>query len=176
MVLPEASGATSALPAYKPAGADGDFSRTSRSGGVSPTAKTEKRMDDEQNTGGMYVLNRRGERESVSFDQILHRVQSLCYGLHPLVDAARVSQAVINGMFAGIKTSQLDELAAQTSGRPRQQTVACFRFTTVLGGLPVNRFLALGPRIVQPSFLYLHSSIHGGDPPGLLEARCSYCH
>ena len=50
MVLPEASGATSALPAYKPAGADGDFSLTSRSGGVSPTAKTEKRMDDEQNT------------------------------------------------------------------------------------------------------------------------------
>ncbi|XP_022587945.2 ribonucleoside-diphosphate reductase large subunit [Cyclospora cayetanensis] len=63
----------------------------------------------------MYVINRKGEKEPVSFDQILHRVQSLCYGLHPLVDAARVSQAVINGMFAGIKTSQLDELAAQTS-------------------------------------------------------------
>ncbi|CDJ44116.1 ribonucleoside-diphosphate reductase, large subunit, putative [Eimeria tenella] len=66
-------------------------------------------------TSGMYVLNRRGEREPVSFDQILHRVQSLCYGLHPLVDPARVSQAVINGMYAGIRTSELDELAAQTS-------------------------------------------------------------
>ncbi|KAL8439857.1 hypothetical protein Efla_004383 [Eimeria flavescens] len=83
--------------------------------GVSSSFKREKRMDDEKSKPGMYVLNRRGEREPVSFDQILHRVQSLCYGLHPLVDPARVSQAVINGMFAGIKTSELDELAAQTS-------------------------------------------------------------
>lgn len=64
----------------------------------------------------MYVVNRRGEKEPVSFDQILRRVSRLAYGLHPLVDPARVTQAVINGMYAGIKTSELDELAAQTSG------------------------------------------------------------
>ncbi|PHJ16614.1 ribonucleoside-diphosphate reductase large chain, partial [Cystoisospora suis] len=63
----------------------------------------------------MYVVNRRGEKEPVSFDQILRRVSRLAYGLHPLVDPARVTQAVINGMYAGIKTSELDELAAQTS-------------------------------------------------------------
>lgn len=64
----------------------------------------------------MHVVNRRGEKEPVSFDQILRRVSRLAYGLHPLVDPARVTQAVINGMYAGIKTSELDELAAQTSG------------------------------------------------------------
>lgn len=66
---------------------------------------------------GMFVVNRKGQKEPVQFDQILHRVQRLCFGLHPLVDPARVSQAVIKGMFNGIKTTELDELAAQTSGR-----------------------------------------------------------
>lgn len=64
---------------------------------------------------GMYVVNRRGEEEAVSFDQILRRIELLSQGLHELVDPAKVAQAVINGMFAGIRTSQLDELAAQTS-------------------------------------------------------------
>lgn len=83
----------------------------------------------------MYVLNRRGEREPVSFDQILHRVQSLCYGLHPLVDPARVSQAVINGMYAGIRTSELDELAAQTSGELLDHCASALqqRWTTAAG-------------------------------------------
>ncbi|PFH31622.1 ribonucleoside-diphosphate reductase large chain [Besnoitia besnoiti] len=63
----------------------------------------------------MYVVNRRGEEEPVSFDQILRRVSRLAFGLHPLVDPARVTQAVVNGMYAGIRTSELDELAAQTT-------------------------------------------------------------
>lgn len=62
----------------------------------------------------MYVLNRRGEEEDISFDQILKRIQKLSYGLHELVDPARVTQGVINGMYSGIKTCELDELAAQT--------------------------------------------------------------
>ncbi|OII73088.1 ribonucleotide reductase R1 subunit [Cryptosporidium ubiquitum] len=60
---------------------------------------------------GDYIL---GEVEPVSFDQILSRITKLSYGLHPLVDPARVTQAVINGMYSGIKTSELDELASQT--------------------------------------------------------------
>ncbi|KOB89120.1 ribonucleoside-diphosphate reductase [Plasmodium falciparum Dd2] len=62
----------------------------------------------------MYVLNRKGEEEDISFDQILKRIQRLSYGLHELVDPARVTQGVINGMYSGIKTCELDELAAQT--------------------------------------------------------------
>lgn len=62
----------------------------------------------------MYVLNRRGEEEDISFDRILKRIQRLSAGLHELVDPARVTQGVINGMYSGIKTCELDELAAQT--------------------------------------------------------------
>lgn len=51
----------------------------------------------------MYVLNRKGEEEDISFDQILKRIQRLSYGLHELVDPARVTQGVINGMYSGIK-------------------------------------------------------------------------
>ncbi|CDR98100.1 ribonucleoside-diphosphate reductase large chain, putative [Babesia bigemina] len=62
----------------------------------------------------MYVINRKGEREEVQFDRILNRIRKLSFGLHSLVDAPRVTQTVINGMYSGIRTSQLDELAAQT--------------------------------------------------------------
>lgn len=62
----------------------------------------------------MYVINRRGEKEEVRFDRILERIRKLSFGLHSLVDAPRVTQSVINGMYSGIHTSQLDELAAQT--------------------------------------------------------------
>eukprot|EP01054_Gregarina_sp_Poly1_P000382 Gregarina_sp_Poly_1__381@NODE_1095_length_5109_cov_377_047997_g759_i0_p1_GENE_NODE_1095_length_5109_cov_377_047997_g759_i0NODE_1095_length_5109_cov_377_047997_g759_i0_p1_ORF_typecomplete_len840_score81_87Ribonuc_red_lgC/PF02867_15/2_7e190Ribonuc_red_lgN/PF00317_21/6_5e03Ribonuc_red_lgN/PF00317_21/9e31ATPcone/PF03477_16/1_2e15ATPcone/PF03477_16/1e04Ly6_related/PF06579_12/0_087_NODE_1095_length_5109_cov_377_047997_g759_i024534972 len=62
----------------------------------------------------MYVINRHGEAEDVSFDKILTRIASLAKGLHPLVNPTKVAQAVINGMFSGISTSELDNLAAQT--------------------------------------------------------------
>lgn len=62
----------------------------------------------------MYVINRKGEKEEVRFDRILERIRKLSFGLHSLVDAPRVTQTVINGMYSGILTSQLDELAAQT--------------------------------------------------------------
>nr|BAN65870.1 ribonucleoside-diphosphate reductase large chain [Babesia bovis] len=62
----------------------------------------------------MFVINRKGESEEVHFDRILERIRKLSFGLHSLVDAPRVTQSVINGMYSGIRTSQLDELAAQT--------------------------------------------------------------
>lgn len=46
----------------------------------------------------MFVVNRRGEKENVSFDEILNRIQKLSYGLHPLVDPPAIAQAVINGV------------------------------------------------------------------------------
>lgn len=143
MLLPETAGAVASLPSYKPMGNEGDISPAARTDAASPSAKFDKRLDDEHNTGGMYVLNRRGEKEAVSFDQILHRVQSLCYGLHPLVDPARVSQAVINGMFAGIRTSQLDELAAQTSGESSAQKSAASLMAAAFCGVWANVELAV---------------------------------
>lgn len=63
----------------------------------------------------MYVIKRDGQRQDVSFDKILHRIQTLCYGLIPNVEPVSVCQRVIQYLHPGIKTTELDELAAETA-------------------------------------------------------------
>ena len=47
------------------------------------------------------------------FDKITARVRKLCYGLNPLVDPTRVAMRVIEGLYDGVTTSELDNLAAE---------------------------------------------------------------
>ncbi len=62
----------------------------------------------------MYVIKRSGKREPVSFDKILRRIESLCEGLDTCyVDYVKVSQKVIQGLYEGVTTTELDNLAAQ---------------------------------------------------------------
>jgi ribonucleoside-diphosphate reductase alpha chain len=62
----------------------------------------------------MFVVKRDGRREAVKFDKITARIIKLSYGLHSqYVDPVKVAQKVINGIFSGIKTTELDNLAAQ---------------------------------------------------------------
>lgn len=61
----------------------------------------------------MHVLKRDGRKESVKFDKITARIKKLCYGLNPAVDEAKVAMRVIEGIFDGVTTSQLDNLAAE---------------------------------------------------------------
>ena len=62
----------------------------------------------------MYVIKRDGNRESIKFDKITARVQKLCYGLDPIhVNPVPVAMKVIEGIFEGVTTSQLDNLAAE---------------------------------------------------------------
>ncbi|HET6245928.1 MAG: ribonucleoside-diphosphate reductase subunit alpha [Bacteroidetes bacterium] len=61
----------------------------------------------------MYVLKRDGNKESVKFDKITARVHKLCYGLDPLVAPIKVAMKVIEGIFEGVTTSELDNLAAE---------------------------------------------------------------
>ncbi len=63
----------------------------------------------------MYVLKRDGRQESIKFDKVTARIQKLCYGLDPLVDAIPVAKKVIEGIYEGVTTQQLDELAAETA-------------------------------------------------------------
>lgn len=64
----------------------------------------------------MYVIKRDGRKESVKFDKITARITKLCYGLNPAyVDAALVAQKVIQGVRDGIRTTELDNLAAETA-------------------------------------------------------------
>jgi ribonucleoside-diphosphate reductase alpha chain len=61
----------------------------------------------------MYVLKRDGRREAVKFDKITARIKKLCYGLHSSVDPVSVAMRVIEGVYDGVTTSELDNLAAE---------------------------------------------------------------
>ncbi len=64
----------------------------------------------------MFVIKRDGKKETVKFDKITARIEKLCYGLNPaLVDPIDVAQKVIEGLFDGVTTSELDNLAAETA-------------------------------------------------------------
>jgi len=64
----------------------------------------------------MYVIKRDGNRESVKFDKITARIQKLCYGLDAThVTAISVAMKVIEGIYDGVSTSELDNLAAETA-------------------------------------------------------------
>ncbi|WP_062054681.1 ribonucleoside-diphosphate reductase subunit alpha [Aquimarina longa] len=61
----------------------------------------------------MYVIKRDGRKEPIMFDKITARVRKLCYGLNALVDPVKVAMRVIEGLYDGVTTSELDNLAAE---------------------------------------------------------------
>lgn len=64
----------------------------------------------------MQVIKRSGRREDVSFDKITARIKKLCYGLDEnFVDHITVSKKVIQGLYDGVTTVELDNLAAETA-------------------------------------------------------------
>lgn len=74
----------------------------------------------------MYVIKRDGSRASVSFDKITSRITKLCYGLNPkFVDPVVIAQKVIQGVYPGVTTVELDELAAQTAASFATQHPDC---------------------------------------------------
>ena len=64
----------------------------------------------------MYVVNREGKKAHVEFDKITKRIDSLCFGLdRNHVDPVLIAKKVIEGLYDGITTQELDDLSAQTS-------------------------------------------------------------
>lgn len=63
----------------------------------------------------MYVVKRDGHKEPVMFDKITDRIKKMSYGLNPLVDPVKVAMRVIEGLYDGVLTSELDNLAAETA-------------------------------------------------------------
>ena len=61
----------------------------------------------------MYVVKRDGRKEPIMFDKITARIRKLNYGLNQLVDPVRVAMRVIEGLYDGVTTSELDNLAAE---------------------------------------------------------------
>ena len=71
----------------------------------------------------MYVVKRDGKKEPVMFDKITARVKKMCYGLNKIVDPVKVAMRVIEGLYDGVTTPELDSLACllYTSPSPRDR-------------------------------------------------------
>jgi ribonucleoside-diphosphate reductase alpha chain len=70
----------------------------------------------------MQVIKRNGEREEVSFDKIKKRIEYLCNGLDlRYVDTIEICKNVIQGLFDGVTTTDLDNLAAETAANMATQ-------------------------------------------------------
>ncbi len=63
----------------------------------------------------MYVIKRDGRKEAVKFDKITARIKKLCYGLDPAVDPTKIAMKVIEGVYEGVNTVELDNLAAEVA-------------------------------------------------------------
>lgn len=63
----------------------------------------------------MYVVKRDGRKEAVKFDKITARIIKMCYGLDPLVSPEAVAMKVIEGIYDGVSTTDLDNLAAEVA-------------------------------------------------------------
>jgi len=63
----------------------------------------------------MYVVKRDGRKEPIMFDKITSRVRKMCYDLNSLVDPVKISMRVIEGLYDGVTTSELDNLAAEVA-------------------------------------------------------------
>src|ERR1041384_5009818 len=63
----------------------------------------------------MFVLKRDGKKEAVKFDKVTARIQKLAYGLSEHVDTFQVAKKTIEGIYDGVTTTELDNLAAETA-------------------------------------------------------------
>ena len=63
----------------------------------------------------MDVVKRDGRKEPVRFDKITARIKKLCYGLNAIVQPEMVAMKVIEGLYDGVTTIELDNLAAEVA-------------------------------------------------------------
>ncbi len=63
----------------------------------------------------MHVIKRSGKAESVQFDKIANRIKKLCCGLSYHLSHVDIAKKVIAGIYDGIATEELDNLAAETA-------------------------------------------------------------
>lgn len=62
----------------------------------------------------MYVIKRNGQKETVLFDKITSRINKLCHDLdRDYIDPPAITHKVITGLYSGVTTVELDNLAAE---------------------------------------------------------------
>ena len=63
----------------------------------------------------MFVIKRNGKKEQVKFDKVTARIEKLSYSLSPIVNVIDVAKKTIEGIYEGVPTTELDNLAAETA-------------------------------------------------------------
>lgn len=106
----------------------------------------------------MYVIKRDGKKEVVHFDKITSRINKLCYGLDPVhVDATIISQKVVPGLYPGVTTIELDELAAQTAASCATRHPD---FSTLAARISVSNLHKQTSKVFSEVVEILHSNVH----------------
>jgi len=120
---------------------------------------------------GMYVVKRDGRHASVSFDKITSRITKLCYGLDPkYVDPVCIAQKVIQGVYPGVTTVELDELAAQTAASFATQHPDC---SILAARISVSNLHKMTSKSFSETIDTLHHYVHpkNGEPAPLISER-----
>lgn len=63
-----------------------------------------------------YVIKRDGRYAKIQFDKITTRIEKLCYNLAEEVDHFVIAQKTCQGVYPGVTTRELDDLAAEEAG------------------------------------------------------------
>ena len=99
----------------------------------------------------MFVTKRNGRKEPMQFDKITARISTLCKEIKPIldesvVDPIKITQKVAQGIFSGVTTAEIDQLAAETaaymaSTHPEFETLAARIAISNLQKLTLTQFV-----------------------------------
>ncbi|MDZ4816813.1 MAG: ribonucleoside-diphosphate reductase subunit alpha [Verrucomicrobiota bacterium] len=117
----------------------------------------------------MSVLKRDGRRETVSEDKILKRIRSVCQGLDQrYVNPALISKKVYDGLYEGVTTAKIDELAAETAAA---MTLTHPDYAILAGRMAVTSLRKNAPATFSEAIsqLYHYTDPKTGQPAGLID-------
>ena len=119
----------------------------------------------------MQVIKRTGRKEPVSFDKITARIKKLCYGLDAdYVDYIEIAKKVILGLYDGVTTTELDNLAAETAA---SMTTIHPDYTKLASRIAVSNLHKNTNKSFSKTMraLYEYIDPKTGEPAGLISAE-----
>jgi ribonucleoside-diphosphate reductase alpha chain len=120
----------------------------------------------------MKVLKRSGKLENVSFDKITARVRKLCYGLDQKhVEPIEIAKRVVQGIYDGVPTVELDNLAAETAANmaAKHPDYALLAARISISNLHKNTNKSFSETVIA---LHEYIDPKTGDKAGLISDEC----
>ena len=108
----------------------------------------------------MHVIKRNGKTEPVKFDKVTARIEKLSYGLSPMVNAIDVAKKTIGGIYEGVPTTELDNLAAETAA---SLTITHPDYAILASRIAVSNLHKNTLKSFSGTMLQLHKIYRAGD-------------